>query len=153
MLEVTKEMVGAQVTYVLAGDMDETVSFFELFGNVPPKIVVNLRDVDRINSAGVHLWLRFTGSFPSAGVSIVYSECSPAFTNHLKRILATSGGSVDSVMAPFACRHCKTEFELLIKPVELSAIKPQITGRKCPTCGQVAEFDELPVEFFSFLGA
>ena len=153
MLEVTKVWDDDELRLILCGDIDESANLMDLLGHIPGKVCINTRGVTRVNSVGLKIWVDFFARCKDAKIRIRYVDCSSALTNHLhSSILSGGGGTVESVMGPFVCTQCKNEFELSIRTPDIMSIKPQITGQKCPRCGALSTFDEIPQEYFRFLG-
>jgi anti-anti-sigma regulatory factor len=152
MLRVERKSVGGVLTLFLEGEIDETADFVNLIGNPPMAFVINARGVDSINSSGIGVWLKFVERLANAGVRITYAECSPAFAGCLSFVVAPKyKGKVESVVAPFHCKKCKADFDVLIKTPDIFAIKPQLSGHACGRCKGPLTFDELVEEYFAFL--
>src|SRR4051812_32727417 len=153
MLQVTKvDRNGNESTIFLEGEIDERANMVEIFNRMGKNVRLNLKLVTRINSQGVKHWIQFFRNAAETGVKLKYVECSPPITHFLPMFIRLGAGNeVESVYAPFTCLKCNQYSEHLIKTVDFSAVKPQITGRKCEACTGELEMAELSQDYFAFL--
>ena len=155
MVEVERHSDSAGLIVVVRGEIDGEVALASVIGNLPLEARIDTEGIGRMNSQGLRQWISYFQRHSEAGGRITYLHCSPAFTNHVSMIVSYCRGSqVESVIGPFFCPSCGTRLEKLIQTSSgLSSLKEQLKAQKCPKCGQEAQFDEVPQEYFSFLGA
>jgi hypothetical protein len=137
---------------ILHGDINEATDFSALAAQLGPVNLLDLQNVERINSCGVREWMRFVAGQECSGKKLDFEHCSAAIVQQMNMVNNFVGkGTVVSVMAPYLCPECdKTANRALdvSKPID-----PQVNERMpCPSCGADMEFDELPSQYFGFLG-
>ncbi len=152
MLKAERVARADELTFFLNGEINEHADFQNLIGSPPAKICINTRRVTSVNSVGIGNYLKFIERLLQAGIKIRYAECSFAFTNCLQFVVGSHNrGCVESVVAPFSCKKCKGDFEVLVMTADVAGLKPQLTGQMCPDCKLPLQFDEIFAEYFSFL--
>lgn len=152
MIKVEKQANGNVLTVNFSGTIEETVNFDELVGATPAEVVVNTKEIARINSVGVKGWIKYFQTLTAKGVKLKFSECSTAIVEQINLISNfTCGGSVESVYVPFACGGCKTELVGLFKVEDLKKMNGDVPDQKCAKCGGNASFDDIPEEYFAFV--
>jgi hypothetical protein len=121
-------------TYRLKGQIDERIDFSEARNCE----VLDLRDVTRITSRGVLVWLTYVGSMKGKGLRL------KAVPEAMVRVAADVAGILDgvivsTVMAPFECSSCsdETDFEMALN----EAVSQH--QRHCPRCGKEMKFASL----------
>lgn len=152
MIKVEKQTNGNVLTVKFSGTIEETVNFEELVGATPAEVVVNTKEIARINSVGVKGWIKYFQSLTAKGTKLTFAECSTAIVEQINLISNFScGGSIESVYVPFACGGCKTELVGLFKVEELKKLNAEVPDQKCAKCAGNASFDDIPEEYFAFL--
>ena len=152
MLNVTKEQKGNSLMVRLSGSIEESVNFDQLIGIPPEELVVNTKEVPRINSVGVKAWIKFFQGTQAKGTKLKFIECSTAIVEQINLISNfVCGGVVESVYVPFACEKCKSELVGLFKTEDLKKLQLKLPELKCTKCGGRAVFDDIPEEYFGFL--
>ena len=152
MLNVAKEQKGSALVVRLSGSIEESVNFDQLIGPPPAELVVNCKEIPRINSVGVKAWIKYFQSTQAKGTKLTFVECSTAIVEQINLISNfTCGGVVESIYVPFACTGCKTELIGLFKADSLKKMGINIPELKCTKCGGKALFDDIPEEYLGFL--
>ena len=152
MVNVVKEQKGNALHVRLSGSIEENVNFDQLIGAPPAELVVNCKEVPRINSVGVKAWIKFFQGATAKGTKVRFQECSTAIVEQINLISNfTCGGQVESIYVPFSCTSCKTELVGLFKTEDLKKLQLQLPELKCTKCGSKAVFDDIPEEYFGFL--
>jgi hypothetical protein len=153
MLNIIKERVGDTLSIRLTGSVvGECVNLETLVGTTPKYLRVNCKSVVRLNSNGVRAWVRYFDSLRERGVTVTFTECSPAVVENMSTFFNFScGAHVESVYVPYHCGGCKRELIGLFSVAELKRSGLRIPGLKCPSCGMSAEFDDLADEYFRFI--
>ena len=152
MLTVNKQQTDTGLIVELNGTIEESVHFEQLIGQFNGDLTVKCRGITRINSVGVKTWMRYFQNLKTQGKSFKFIECSHPVIEQLNMISNFAcGGEVVSILLPFSCVKCQTEFVANCKTSDLKANQLQIPPVKCekPECG--AQFDDDPEEFLYFL--
>ncbi len=152
MVNVVKEQKGAALHVRLAGSIEESVNFDQLIGNPPAEMVINTKEVPRINSVGVKAWIKYFQTAQTKGTKLIFIECSTAIVEQINLISNfVCGGKVESIYVPFSCTGCKSELVGLFKADDLKKLNLEIPDLKCTKCSGKAVFDDIPEEYFAFL--
>ena len=152
MLKVEKEQKGETLYIKLIGLVDEYLDFYQSIGPFPKEAIINCKEVERLNSAGVKSWIRYFEEAVQYGSQLKFTECSVQVVEQINLIVNfLAGGKVESVYLPFACTSCKKNFVLLMAVDRLRQIRDSLPNPNCPKCGSVTAFDEFEDEYFNFL--
>jgi eukaryotic-like serine/threonine-protein kinase len=126
-----------------------------LFANVGQgTIEVDCGRLARINSEGVRLLSKALKVVAGKGVKLVFQRCTPSLIEHVNTYDGfLSGGTVESIMAPYMCRKCgkATSVYMTCEAVVEQGLQPQPVP--CESCGGSATFDDYPDFYFGFLRA
>ncbi len=92
--------------------------------------VIDVSEIERINSCGVRDWVNWLGKAEKNGASFVLVECSPAIVAQINLVNNFTGqGVVKSFYAPYFCPNCDIEKALLVETTD-------VTGRAAvPSAG------------------
>src|SRR6185295_6674214 len=153
MLVAERKTLHGKLTIHLYGAIDDRADILQVIGtSVPAEVTFNMRGVNKINSMGTGAWIKFVERLHSAGIKMTYAECSIHFAGALQFVSsARAGGKIESVFAPFRSAKCKIDEQLLLKTPDLPTVTAQISKVVCKACKGPLQFDEIFVEFFSFL--
>jgi anti-anti-sigma regulatory factor len=152
MLTVNKQQTKEGLLVELNGTIEENVSFEQLIGPVTGALTVKCRGVTRINSVGVKTWIRYFQGLKAQGQSFKFTEVSYSLVEQLNTIANFScGGEVESLLLPFSCIRCQTEFVAGCKTKELIKNRLQIPNVKCEKAECAALFDDDPESYLYFL--
>ena len=133
---------------ILHGSIDEH-SELALPKSLGPKVVIDMADVDRINSVGINRWLPVIRELSSTR-SVRAVRLSYAASIQAANIIGLFGSAViDSCLAPYYCAACGATPTVEVTRQEYAATR-QPPKRTCPTCSKDLEFDELE-EYLAFL--
>ena len=141
----------------LTGVVDEDNRLTELVDQIGGgTVVIDLAEVERINSCGVRDWVNWLGRVEAKPARVVLIECSPPIVAQINLVSNfTGGGSVKSFYAPYFCAECNQEKVLLVDVADLGEgggpIEPPTC--RCDDCDLVMDFDDLPDSYFAFLTA
>lgn len=152
MLTVNRQQLSGGLLVELSGTIEENVNFEQLIGTFEGELTVKCRGITRINSVGVKTWMRFFQNLKSHGKVFRFIECSHPIIEQLNMISNFAcGGDVTSILLPFSCLKCQSEFVVNCKTEELKAANLQVPAVKCekPECG--AQFDDDADEYLYFL--
>lgn len=153
MINVKKAQQNGALVISISGSIEENVNFDQLIG--PPvsgEVIVNCKEISRINSVGVKSWIRYFQSVQQKGGKLKFVECSTSIVEQINLISNfTCGGVVESIFVPFSCKNCKAELLGLFKSEDLKKFNLEIPSVKCNKCGGEAVFDDIPEEYLGFL--
>jgi anti-anti-sigma regulatory factor len=152
-LQATINKADGSTSIKLAGVIDEDNRLTELVERVGGgRTVINLGEVDRINSCGIRDWVNWLASIESRGIQPVFTECSPAIVAQLNLVKNFCGGGiVKSFYVPYHCPNCDEEKLLLIDVADLGPPPHEPPPCRCDDCESVMQFDDMPDQYFAFL--
>ncbi len=143
------------VSYVkLSGVIDEDNELVELTERIPGggTVVIDLGDVERINSCGVRDWVNWLSTVEAKPADIVLVECSPAIVAQINLVNNFTGsGGVKSFYIPYFCPECDGEKVLLAEAVDMGPPPHEPPTCRCDECDQPMDFDDMPDSYFAFL--
>jgi anti-anti-sigma regulatory factor len=142
-------------TLKLVGVVDEDNELVSLESKLSGgPLVLDLSEIDRINSCGVRDWVNWLGRIEKNGARPVFISCSPAIVAQINLVHNfTAGGIVKSFYAPYYCPRCEKEKLLRLETRDLLAQAP-ITNAptcRCDECDGPMEFDDMEESYFAFL--
>ena len=137
----------------LAGVIDEDNELTELTDKIHGgTVVIDLREVERINSCGVRDWVNWLGRVESKNIEIVLVECSPAIVAQINLVNNFTGnGVVKSFYVPYFCPECDEEKVLLCETADMGPPPHEAPICRCDECDLVMDFDDMPDSYFAFL--
>jgi anti-anti-sigma regulatory factor len=144
------------VGYVkLTGVVDEDNELADLTDRVHGNmIIIELGEVERINSCGVRDWVNWLSALEARGSEIVLVKCSPAIVAQINLVNNFTGnGSVKSFYVPYFCPECDEEKVLLSETDEMGPPPHEPPVCRCDGCDLVMDFDDMPDSYFAFLSA
>lgn len=106
----------------------------------------------RINSIGIKVWMRYFGEPSREELKLTLRSFPPVLVQQLNIFKGFTGRAViESVGLPFRCPKCTETFTRVFAADALQPYRQGTGTLPCPKCGGVAEFDDIPEEFFQFL--
>jgi hypothetical protein len=144
------EEAAGGVRFALVGIITEKSDFSPLLQKKAEHVVLDLSEVERINSAGVGGWIVFVKSLTSSRKEVILDRCSVPIVHQMNMLTNMTGGAkIRSVQLPYVCNNCGAEQQetLDLEAHSPSSIQLQLT---CPECGGEMEFDEMPDGYFTF---
>jgi len=143
------------VTYLkLSGVIDEDNELFDILDSIGPgTAVINLSEIERINSCGVRDWVNWLNKLEKKGSKVVLVECSPAIVAQINLVNNFTGnGIVKSFYAPYFCPACDLEKVLLVDMDDLAGTDdPKAPICRCDECDGVMDFDDMEESYFAFV--
>lgn len=142
------------VSYVkLGGVIDEDNELSELVDKIPiGTAVIDLGEVERINSCGVRDWVNWLSKLEGNGTRSVLVECSPAIVAQINLVNNFTGnGVVKSFYVPYFCPECDEEKVLLVEAGDMGPPPHEPPTCRCDECDLVMDFDDMPDSYFAFL--
>jgi anti-anti-sigma regulatory factor len=142
------------VSYVkLSGVIDEDNELADLVDKIPPgTAVIDLGEIERINSCGVRDWVNWLGKLEGNATRVVLVECSPAIVAQINLVNNFTGnGVVKSFYVPYFCPECDEEKVLLVEAADMGPPPHEPPTCRCDECDLVMDFDDMPDSYFAFL--
>src|SRR5882672_8461107 len=142
------------MSYVkLGGVIDEDNELGELVDKIPSgTAVIDLGEIERINSCGVRDWVNWLSKLESNGTRSVLVECSPAIVAQINLVNNFTGsGVVKSFYVPYFCPECDEEKVLLVEASDMGPPPHEPPTCRCDECDLVMDFDDMPDSYFAFL--
>ena len=142
-------------TLTLVGVVDEDNELVGLESKLAGgPLVLDLSEIDRINSCGVRDWVNWLGRIEKNGARPVFVSCSPAIVAQINLVNNfTAGGIIKSFYAPYYCPRCEKEKLLRLETRDLLTLAPITTAPtcRCDECDGPMEFDDMEESYFAFL--
>ncbi|MEO8706852.1 MAG: hypothetical protein ABI867_42895, partial [Kofleriaceae bacterium] len=142
------------MSYVkLGGVIDEDNELGDLVDKIPNgTAVIDLGEVERINSCGVRDWVNWLSKLETNGTRSVLVECSPAIVAQINLVNNFTGsGAVKSFYVPYFCPECDEEKVLLVEATDMGPPPHEPPTCRCDECDLVMDFDDMPDSYFAFL--
>lgn len=137
----------------LGGVIDEDNELSDLVDKIPSgTAVIDLGEIERINSCGVRDWVNWLSRLESNGTRSVLVECSPAIVAQINLVSNfTANGVVKSFYVPYFCPECDEEKVLLVEAQDMGPPPHEPPTCRCDECDLVMDFDDMPDSYFAFL--
>ncbi|MGK5091721.1 hypothetical protein WDW89_06845 [Deltaproteobacteria bacterium TL4] len=136
--------------FYLEGVINEFAKFQPLFDFQGPQIILNLKEISRINSTGVREWINAIEKI-SDDIEILFEECPPVVVYQMTMIPNfTARAKVTSVYAPYFCSGCGEQKDVMIEMGSFN-LEDGVPEVKCKECGEDMEFDDDEESYFYFL--
>src|SRR6187549_3788010 len=137
----------------LGGVIDEDNELSDLVEKIPPgTAVIDLGEIERINSCGVRDWVNWLSKLEHNGTRSVLVECSPAIVAQINLVNNFTGnGVVKSFYVPYFCPECDEEKVLLVEASDMGPPPHEPPTCRCDECDLVMDFDDMPDSYFAFL--
>jgi hypothetical protein len=138
--------------FELAGVINEEVDLGFMSELPEGDVIIDSKNVERINSCGVREWIQSLKTVPE-GVNLIYEGCSAAFLDQINMISNFIGdGKVKSIYIPYVCESCDGKQDVLVDLDECLVDEelelPELT---CTECDEEMELGDDPDQLFSFL--
>lgn len=137
----------------LAGVIDEDNELGELLDKIPAgTAIIDLGEIERINSCGVRDWVNWLSRIESRGARPVFVECAPPIVAQINLVNNFTGsGVVKSFYVPYFCPECDEEKVLLVEAADMGSPPHEPPTCRCDECDLVMDFDDMPDSYFAFL--
>lgn len=152
MLTIKRQPSGEKLVVRLGGTIEEDLDLSEVIGPVPSDVTFSCKEIQRINSAGVRIWIKYFDKLTHQGTRVTFIELSPAVVEQLNLISNfCCSAKIESVYVPYTCNTCRTQFVSLFSTEELKRIYKTLPQPDCPKCKSKTMFDDIEDEYFGFL--
>jgi anti-anti-sigma regulatory factor len=144
------------VSYVkVTGVIDEDNELAPLADRLTGTVtaVIDLSEIERINSCGVRDWVNWLGKVEKSGAKTVLIECSPSIVAQINLVNNFTGqGVVKSFYAPYFCPNCDLEKVLLVETRDMAGQHPfKSPSCRCDECDGPMDFDDMEESYFAFM--
>ena len=138
------------VLVTVYGAIDENSDLRGLFAQLKSDVLMNMRDVERVNSMGVHGWVPQITKL-SAEHRVLIDEISYPLVQNANTVANMFGSAqVRSCMAPYFCAKCKDNMSIAVSAKDVADAGNEPPAKHCPRCRTLMEFDELDGYFDFF---
>lgn len=140
----------------LGGVVDEDNNLRSLTPRLEAEtLILDLSDVDRINSCGVRDWVNWLGDLKSQGKRAVMIRCAPAIVAQANMVTNFLGDAlILSFFAPYYCPSCDKSEDKLLHVQQFAGMDDVVAPLfSCEACGQPMEFDDFEESYFAFVQA
>ena len=152
-LQVSRNGDWEKLNYIGPINEDSEVHLPKLLQTLGPKVIVNFKQVENVNSCGVRAWITFMRDLEK-GRSLVFEECTPEIVSQINMIPNFKGKAVvQSVYGGYSCPKCgHQQLHLFEKGKNLPAnAGGAVEEVKCVKCASVSELDEIEEEYFAWV--
>jgi anti-anti-sigma regulatory factor len=140
----------------LGGVVDEDNNLRSLTPRLEAEtLILDLSEVNRINSCGVRDWVNWLGDLHAHGKRAVMIRCAPAIVAQANMVTNFLGDAlILSFFAPYYCPSCDRSEDKLLHTQQFAGMQ-EVTAPHfpCETCGQALEFDDFEESYFAFVQA
>jgi len=127
----------------LSGAIDENSDLQGMFDRLTGDAVLNMRNVERVNSMGVHGWVPLIRAY-SQKHRLVIDEISYALVQSASSVANMFGtAQIRSCMAPYFCSTCQDNQTVRVTAQEVAMSQFSPPAKQCGRCNSHMEFDEL----------
>ncbi|MBF0289538.1 MAG: hypothetical protein HQM14_17125 [SAR324 cluster bacterium] len=134
----------------LKGVINEFAKFNQLFEFTGSEMLLNLKEIRRINSTGVRELINAIEKVDHR-IDMIFEECPPIVVYQMAMIPNfTLRVKVTSVYAPYYCPECDHQEEILIDMANFN-LEQSLPEEVCKKCGAELEFDDDEESYFYFM--
>jgi anti-anti-sigma regulatory factor len=140
----------------LRGVIDEDNHLMSLVPKLTGDVlIIDLAEVDRINSCGVRDWVNWLQAIEERGMKGVLIRCSTAIVAQINMVTNFAGNAiVFSFFAPYYSPSIDREYQKLIECETLLGQRPvRAPAFRCSETGEPLEFDDIEESYFAFVNA
>lgn len=145
----TEEFVAVKLTGDINKDNELADHLEQMVGGT---IVIDLSEVERINSCGVRDWVNWIHALEARGSELFLVDCSPSIVAQVNLVTNFTGhGRIKSIYLPYYCESCNREDNVLYQAEELAMPQSLPPASRCSGCEKFMDFDDMPDAYFAFL--
>ena len=145
---------GNGYTYLkLQGILDEDNLLTNLLSQIQGKLLlIDMSEIERINSCGVRDWVNWLNQIQALGVQIILLKCSPCVVGQANMVNNFSADAfIHSFYAPYVNPDTGAEQNVLLFTEQIRQKRPIVAPKIFDDAGQELEFDEFEESYFSFI--
>lgn len=148
-LDIKVSEKGEATLVELQGQINEDSEMSDLKSLKGNKLILNLKNINHINSCGIREWIEFQKEHFHFQ-EIEYEECPQVIIEQMNIVAGFihSNGKITSFYAPYYSETEDKEYKILLKPSEVLDGK---APEKKDDSGNILEFDEIEAQYFNFL--
>jgi anti-anti-sigma regulatory factor len=152
--EILRDVKGNTLVLSLKGNITEDSALEELKKELKPTVVLDLKNVQRINSYGIRQWINVMKEVQAGAKQVIFHRCPAVIVEQFNMINNFGGGGmVYSVYLPYFCESCgQEESKLYSLPNGVSQEQPaKLDQFNCSKCNNPLTFNDIEDEYFYFL--
>lgn len=140
---------GSNTKVVLEGQINEDSDFSALESLKGDTLILNFKNVTHINSCGIRDWVEVQKKSFQFN-KVIYQECPQVIIEQMNIVsgFIHKNGEIESFYAPYYNEAKDEEVKILLTPAEVVGSKAPL---KKDQDGNELEFDDIEVQYFSFL--
>ena len=140
---------GGTILVNLSGQINEDSEMGDLKDLKGKKLILNLKNINHINSCGIREWIEFQKEHLVFD-EIEYEECPQVIIEQMNIVAGFihANGKITTFYAPYYSEGEDKEYKILLSPSEVLDGK---APEKKDDSGNILEFDEIEAQYFNFL--
>jgi hypothetical protein len=148
-LKVSIVKNGEDTRITLSGHINEDSDLGEMLNLQGEELILDLKEINLINSCGIRDWIEFQKSNFNFDV-VVYKNCPQVIIEQMNIVAGFihPQGKIESFYAPYYSESNDEEIKVLLTPSEVVDGKAPI---KKTDSGEELEFDDIEAQYFNFL--
>lgn len=137
----------------LRGILDEDNVLTALLSQIQGRLLlVDLAEIERINSCGVRDWVNWLNQIQALGVQVILLRCSPSAISQANMVANFAADAfIHSFYAPYVHPDTGEEQSVLLFTEDLRQMRPITAPKIFNDSGQELEFDEFEESYFAFI--
>lgn len=137
----------------LRGILDEDNVLTALLSQIQGRLLlVDLAEIERINSCGVRDWVNWLNQIQALGVQVILLRCSPSAISQANMVANFAADAfIHSFYAPYVHPDTGEEQSVLLFTEDLRQMKPITAPKIYNDRGEELEFDEFEESYFAFI--
>ena len=146
--------VGNGFTYLkLKGILDEDNLLANLLSQIQGRLLlIDMAEIDRINSCGVRDWVNWLNQIQALGVAVILLRCSPSVVSQANMVTNFAADAfIHSFFAPYVHPDTGDEQNVLLFTEDIRQNLPIRAPKIFNEDGEELEFDEFEESYFAFV--
>ncbi|MGN1071203.1 MAG: hypothetical protein ACI4VB_00535 [Bradymonadia bacterium] len=146
--------VGNGFTYLkLKGILDEDNLLANLLSQIQGRLLlIDMAEIDRINSCGVRDWVNWLNQIQALGVAVILLRCSPSVVSQANMVTNFAADAfIHSFFAPYVHPDTGDEQNVLLFTEDIRQNLPIRAPKIFNENGEELEFDEFEESYFAFV--
>ena len=146
-LEVKKH--NKEVRLVFSGSLNEQATLEDFDFATAESILIDLKDIQAINSVGVRTWLGFARKLPK-DKKVIFQNLPKVWVDQCNMIknFIPENLQIESLEIPYFCETCEKTTKVNTAASQIEKVSPVMD---CASCKKSAILDILPEQYFKFL--
>lgn len=137
----------------LRGILDEDNVLTTLLSQIQGRLLlIDLAEIERINSCGVRDWVNWLNQIQALGIQVILLRCSPSAISQANMVANFAADAfIHSFYAPYVHPETGEEQSVLLFTEELRQMKTISAPKIYNDSGEELEFDEFEESYFAFI--